>query len=168
METKLPTRVNQFSDTEGRNWVVKVTVNRIKELRRDIGLNLAEALDPQKTVINELQNNVEVLANTVWVCCKDTKQEIDVDADMFCEALSGEVLDAATEALIGAIIDFFPKGKTELLRQSLAINSRMKERAKSQMAEHLTEITDEVIDQALVLLVKQSGKESIAALESSV
>ena len=101
-----------FKDTNGREWNVRANVGIIKEVRENLQVNLA-ALDGK--IFERLQDDPELLVNVLWIVCKEDAAKASITPEKFGEALVGDVIDDATQALTQAIANFFPKRKRELM-----------------------------------------------------
>lgn len=143
-----------------------MTVGKIRKIRESLQVDLAESLDPTKSIIDTIIGDPVILSEIIWECCKDSHQESNVSDEEFADGISGEVIEYATEALIGAIIDFFPKSKTELIRQSLAVHDRMDKKIRERRKKRMEAYTDEEIEKMVELLEGEFGKQFLDAQES--
>lgn len=95
-----------FRDAEGRTWEVRVTAPLIKRVR-GIGIDLA---DP-KAASDKLNDPVAVV-EAAYLLVMDKADERGVTEDQFGAALVGDVLADAYNAVLEAMIDFFPSRET--------------------------------------------------------
>jgi len=100
-----------FTDALKREWLVTIDAPKIQAVRTECQLDLA-GLDG--TAFQKLHDDPCLLVNVLWVLCR--QQRTDVTATQFGEALVGDPIEQATEALITAVTDFFPQRKRSLLR----------------------------------------------------
>lgn len=98
-----------FCDSDGRRWPIKVTVDVIEKVR-EIGVDLG---DVTGTTIRTLTNDDVLLVRSLWIICEAAAKTAGVTATQFGEALVGDVIDDAFDALRGSIEDFFPRRKRE-------------------------------------------------------
>jgi hypothetical protein len=98
-----------FCDSEGRQWPIKVTVDVIEKVR-EIGVDLG---DVTGTTIRTLTNDDVLLVRSLWIICEASAKTVGVTATQFGEALVGDSIDDAFDALRGSIEDFFPRRKRE-------------------------------------------------------
>lgn len=109
----------KFTDKTGRTWNVELDVYTVGRLRSDCGVDLkkggtAEALgdlifgDPEKT------------GQVLWTICEEQAGKISVSPEQFAKAMNGPAIQAATDALMEAIIDFFHRSQ-----QAAAIKSKL-------------------------------------------
>ena len=160
---KLETRINQFQDAKKRKWVVRLTVSSLRATRDLLAIDLNDALDPSKGVIDSLANDPLLMMDVIYLCCKKQMDERDIDADEFSDAIEGDVIAEASQALINAIIDFFPSSKTDIIRESLAIKDKMVARMKKKAMKSLSNVTEEQMEAAVQQLLKKSGPTSTPA-----
>jgi hypothetical protein len=109
-----------FKDTNGQEWLLRLNVGKIREVRELHRVNLA-ALDG--TAYDKLEGDPELLVNVLWTLCKSQAPEKSITEVQFGESLVGDAIDGATAALLEAIGDFFPKSKREMV-QTLAQKTR--------------------------------------------
>lgn len=109
----------QFKDTQDRTWDIVVTITTISRVRDTLGVDFLSAPD----VIGNVKDDIMLLCNVLYVICQDQANRINVSDKQFGEGLAGDVIEHATEALIAALIDFFPTRRRELLR---AVNEKSK------------------------------------------
>jgi len=106
-----------FTDTQGRVWSVAITVDAVKRVRALTGTDLLAVAGGD--LLERLSTDPILLADVLYACVKpeaDAKQVSDID---FGRALAGDVIGAATTALLQDIIDFFPAPKRALLAKAL-------------------------------------------------
>lgn len=106
--------LHQWKDASGRLWTVFVNVNVISECRKLLQIDLAAA--PQALVA--LAEDVVLLVDVLYQSCKQQAESSQISKDEFAGLLVGDVLDSASKALEGAIIDFFPSSRQrEMLKK---------------------------------------------------
>lgn len=106
----------EFVDASGNAWQVRVDVSTIKRVRDKYGIDLAKILSSQKDLM-KLADDVVLLVDTLFAVVNQQAVERGIDAEQFACSLSGDVIEHATNALMEAIIDFFPQGRRTILRQ---------------------------------------------------
>lgn len=112
--------MHKFTDTLGRDWNVCVNVGTIRRAKAATGIDLLSLMDipeeghesPLETLANDPAKVVDVLASV----CESQRKERNVDASAFEEAFNGETLEAATNALVEEVIDFFPQPRRDYFR----------------------------------------------------
>ena len=114
--------VKTFRDINGRTWSVAITVGVIRRVRDRMGINLG---DPMAMV--ELGARLQVpcaLVDRLWVLCEPQAQQAQVSEEAFGEALVGDAIEQAAEALLAAWIDFFPTPTRAVLTRALTAARR--------------------------------------------
>jgi len=96
-----------FKDADGREWTVKVTVDvieRVREIDVDLG-------DLTTATIKRLAMDDVLLVRTLWLICEQQADARSISPGQFGEAMVGEPLETAFDALRGSLEDFFPPRK---------------------------------------------------------
>jgi hypothetical protein len=107
--------MHAFRDAEGREWSVSVNVLTVKKLRV-IGCDI---MAEDGGGINVLASDPVALVESLWMICQEQAMKRGVTESMFFESLGGDALEQATEAMIGAIVDFFPSARKRLLQKAM-------------------------------------------------
>lgn len=118
--------MRQFKDENGRPWTLSINIGTVKKVR---GLAKVDLLDLRDgNLFNDLSSDPVKLGDVLWVLCETEATAAGIDEIQFAQALAGDALDAATNALLEEIVDFFPKAQREILRKALATGRQMQER----------------------------------------
>lgn len=107
-----------FSDVQGRSWSIAITVATLKRVRALAGIDLMEALSG--TLLDRLVSDPVLLGDVLYACVKPQADERQVTDDDFGRALAGDVIDAATSALLEAFVAFFPNPRRRVLEKAVA------------------------------------------------
>lgn len=111
--------MQSFTDTTRHKWAVDVTVATVKRVKAQLdGLDLLGVADPKSDLYRRLAFDPSFMCDVLYVVVRPEADAAGVSDEQFAGRLSGEVLDAATAALLNAIADFFPKGQRDLLRKA--------------------------------------------------
>lgn len=105
-----------FTDNAGRTWAVAINVATIKRVKDLLGLNLMEAVTGK--LIERLEEDICQYVNVIYCVCKKEADEKGVTDEQFGEALAGDALEAATDAFLDELIDFFPQAKRLIFRKA--------------------------------------------------
>ena len=167
METKIEDRLNHFSDTKNRKWVLKMTVGKVRQIRETLGVDITHAIDPTKSVVDDIANDPVLMFDIIYLCCLEQMESTKVSGEDLADAISGDTIEDAAKALIDAIIDFFPRSKTEVIRESLALKDKMVMRIKRKSLDSMKNLSDDELDQAVVKMAQELGKQSTPVPESS-
>ncbi|MFN5076588.1 MAG: hypothetical protein ACK5MO_13430, partial [Planctomyces sp.] len=109
--------MHTFTDTSGRVWSLVLNVDVIRRVRSLTSINLLDAVDGQ--LIERLITDPILLCDILFAVVQPEAQQKSVSDVEFGRALGGDVLDAATTALLEELVDLFPSAKRELLRKAL-------------------------------------------------
>ena len=107
-----------FKDVNGREWRLRITGPKLAKVRESTGLQIATP-SGEGTVAATADG--EILTRVLWLLCGDQETEGGkVTPDQFGEAVaSGEVFEAAREALKEAVVDFTPPSQRPMLTKVL-------------------------------------------------
>lgn len=131
-----------FTDTAGRTWQIEITVGAAKRIRSLAGVDVMGILDPSSGVLDRLADPV-ALVDAIFAAIKPAADELGVTDEEFAEAIGGDVLADAAEAMVEAVIDFFPHARSrENLRAAMAIGRERTDR--------LAETTREAIESGAI------------------
>lgn len=109
--------MSTFKDNKGRDWEILVNVPKIRAVREACdGLDIG---DPTGRALDTLEKDPCKLVDVLFVLCEEQAKEQGISDVQFGEALFGNEIDDATEALIEAHINF-SRGRTRsLLRKTM-------------------------------------------------
>lgn len=108
--------MRSFCDTAGREWKLDITVGAVKRVREQTKVLLPSLFDDQFAPLAELSADCVKLVEVLWAAIEPQAVEKSVTPDQFAEAMGGDSLRLATEALVRATADFFtsPEQRTVL------------------------------------------------------
>jgi len=137
--------MNTFKDNQGKEWSLALDAFSIKQCRQDAGVDLVDIEDGR--IFDKLADPVSMV-DALWVLCRKQAAAATpaIDQEQFAARLTGDAYQAAADAIAGAIADFFPNRRRELLRA--LINKADKLRAAG-METVLQKINDPGLDQRL-------------------
>lgn len=150
----------RFEDTEGRSWLLDLNVATIEAVRKETGCDLLN--DIQKTY-EELSSNLRLFVDVLYVVVKPQCDDKGISDEEFGRGLSGDVLDHASQILLEAIIDFFPKHQRAATRMMLAKLEETALRAEKTM---IDKISDPKVEAAIDRELERSGDSFLKSLES--
>lgn len=100
-----------FVDCKGRSWQVRLTLGLLTEVREQAGVKLGEVLRTEQGLADFVFGDVEQLGRVLWCCCREQAEAAGVAPEEFTRGFDGPTLEAATEAVLGSVADFFPRSK---------------------------------------------------------
>lgn len=103
-----PTPSASFRDAQGRTWHLLLTIGRARAIREATGVDVGRVEDG--TFFVQLRRDPETFAAVLWLLCEKQAELLNppLTPAMFVEALDGNSLDAAREAIAQAVISFTP------------------------------------------------------------
>lgn len=112
--------MKKFQDAKGRDWLLEISTTSLRRVRAALEVNLL-AIVEGKELFERLASDPVLLCDVLFVLCQDQAKERSLSDEEFGLGLRGDVLDAATEALLEELCDFFPHPrKRAVLRKMLA------------------------------------------------
>lgn len=107
-----------FKDTEGTEWLVKIDVATIKRVRDTADVDLL-SIGENPTLHAQLQNDPIFLVDLLYVVCRPQADERGITDVQFGERMAGDAIDAAVEAFLVELVNFFPKVKRAPLEKAV-------------------------------------------------
>jgi len=152
--------MHSFKDNEGREWHLAVNVATVKRLRQsELAVDLLDLVDgrePERSLLVRLAADPVLLVDVLYVICQPEAEKRGVSDVEFGEAMAGEVIDRATEALLAEITDFTPNRRDrQRLRRGLEKIEAMMETGRTILDERL-EAAD--LDGELRKLLRTAGE----------
>lgn len=149
-----------FVDTDGRKWLVKITVGTVRQLKADMGLDLFASADG--SLFKELGSDPGKLCELLWRLVAKQAEERQVEEVAFWEAIDDTALDAATYAFFEALIAFFREDKRGPLRLILA---KMKKAEAATVANAQAMAESPKLDRLMESLVNQEREKAEALMD---
>lgn len=134
-----------FTDTAGRRWNLALSVGTVKRVRDLAGVDLLAVLDKPQSLI-DLAGDPVRFVDVLYVVIKPQADQVGISDESFGESLDGETVEAATDAFLEALVDFFPGARKTTLKRVL---DRAKSTARSAEAALTKALDDGTIDQAI-------------------
>ena len=162
--------MKSFTDNLGRAWTLVVNVATIKRVRALCNVDLNSIIEveedgkPSAKLLERLSSDPVLLVDVLYAVCKPECDRLGVSDEDFGSAMAGDSVDAATQALLDEVIDFFPEAKRRAFRKILSASRRFGEAAKKRLAELLE---DKGLEDALVSELERLTGLSPSALESA-
>lgn len=108
--------MQKFQDTSGVEYTLSVTVASIERVRTEANVDLAKLFEEDGSILQALFDDPVKLVHVLFVLAKPT----NVSPGQFAESLAGDELETAGNALVEAVVDFFPRAQRQSLRKMLA------------------------------------------------
>lgn len=127
--------MHQFKDNEGREWSLAMNIAQAKRIKASIHLDF---VDDGFGAVQAIADSIGKAVDVIWLLCERQATERGLSDEQFGEALTGDVIDAALQALLEEITDFFPPRHRGPMRKILSRMQEMTTRAAA-MAERKME-----------------------------
>jgi len=144
--------VRTFRDTEGREWVLALTLGSLRRIKASAGLDMLDLGQWDKEASNpflRLSRDAVTLADTLCALCQTQMVERGISEERFAESLGGQSIDDALIALVEEWSDFFRQGRREmesmLLRRALEVLTETRAKMTQAIAVMDREMTVEKI-----------------------
>ena len=142
-----------WTDSDNRSWSCAITVATVKRVQQLAEVNLLEAFDG---LLMKLADDPVSLANVLYAVCKPQADEWGVTDEQFGELLGGETIEAATNALVQGIIDFFPNQRRQVLKQIWAKTQKARQAVTDLAVE---KVESPQLDELQMLALQAAGME---------
>lgn len=109
-----------FRDRAGRVFNLTITVGALARVKRETGVDLSRALSDDSALASLIFGDPAALVSVLYVL-----SGTDVDPEGFADGFDGPTVERATEALMAAVADFFPRARVAgAIRESLTSKLR--------------------------------------------
>ena len=131
--------MKSFTDNAGRVWILNVNVAAIKRVRALCGVDLNSIVEmdangePNTKLLEQLSSDPVLLVDVLYSVCKPEADAKGVSDTAFGEAMGGDAIEAATNALLDEVVDFFPEAKRKAFQKILSATRRFEAIAKKRM-----------------------------------
>lgn len=146
--------MHQFTDNEGRPWQLVLNGWQLKKLKETIDFDARD----HKSILRACEDPA-LICDIAFVLCEEQAQKANVTDRQFGEALSGDAIDDATEALLAELTDFFPRSQRLALTKVLATVKEYQTRAT-------TLATEKLESPAMTSLIEKSIAEASQKIDS--
>lgn len=133
-----------FTDTAGRIWSTGIDTTTIKRVRSLLGIDLMTFLEGE--LMGQLMSDVVLFVDVLYAVCKPEADARGVTDEQFGQAMSGEVLQAAEEALAEGLFTISHPSRREASRTVWEKAKALRDRATELT---LVRIKDPALDRKL-------------------
>lgn len=148
-----------FTDARGRSWPLTMNVNTVRRVKAACGVDLLDLVtltgsEVKTDTLDRLADDPCLLVDVLFEIVRPAANDCNVTPEAFADALDGDAIEAATVALLEAVIDFFPSAKRRALKAMLAASRRFADK----QAEALDKLLNsEELDKAIEAALTQPG-----------
>lgn len=129
----------EFTDAANRKWQVAITVSTIKRVKELTGINLGTVLQDEMAGLRELTNDIVKTIDVTYAICKPQADALGINDEQFGESLVGASIEDCTNAVLEALVDFFPSRQAKMLK--------LITRKSHELQDRLAEIVEKAIDE---------------------
>jgi hypothetical protein len=108
--------LRKFTDANGREWSITINVGTAKRVLDLAGVDIFKIFSEEAT---RLFSDPILLVNTIYVLVSDQCKGRDVTDAQFGEALVGDAIESAADALMQAVADFFPLSRRLIAQKTI-------------------------------------------------
>lgn len=106
-----------FTDNANRTWTLAINVDAIKRVKSLLDVDLMQAIDGK--LIERLCDDPILLCDVIYALVKPQADAANVSDESFGQAMAGDAIDRATEAMLEDLVSFFPSQRRGLLAKVL-------------------------------------------------
>ncbi len=150
-----------FVDQNGRMWSLKATVNALKRIRDQVGVDLTRLLD-DKSIVEQAISNPETFVGIIYAWCEPQAQAAEIEPEEFGELMYGETCDLAHEAFKAELPLFFPTVRRTVVE---ALIRRVKEAETKSMNRALTLIGSQQVTATIDKALDQAERRATAEMD---
>lgn len=117
-----------FTDNQGRQWTVELTVGDVKRIRRRTGIDLMGLMDPVgndgaagKMLVDAIRDDLVMLIDLLYAILEPAAALRGVGDEDFGKALDGQACGAAVAAFWESVADFFRPLRPEATAAALRV-----------------------------------------------
>lgn len=131
--------MKSFADSANRIWMLEINVGAIKRVRALCDVNIIDVItldennNPDAGLLEKLAGDPVLLVDVLYAVCQPQCEKASVTDEEFGQAMTGDIIDKATNALLEGIIDFFPAAKRLLFQKALTASRRFQEAANKKL-----------------------------------
>lgn len=143
-----------FRDNAGRVWNVAIDANAVREVRSRLDINLLSLPERDFELLTRLTTDLVLLVDVLFVVCRRQAEQLSVSDEQFGEAMYGDAIGEATNALVREVIDFFPDARRrqtlgKVIDKGEALGNLLLDRATAKLPEldnlNLEKIADQIL-----------------------
>lgn len=108
-----------FKDDKGRSWRVNITATTVRRVKDLTGVYLPTLVEDQFRGIDSLAQDVIQFIDVLYAVVLPDAEKDGVAVEQFGDALGGDSIERAAQALTNGIVDFFPEDRRRVLRSFL-------------------------------------------------
>lgn len=163
----------KFKDSNEEEWTITINVGTARRVRDECDVDILEATRGRFDSLQKITNDEYTLGAVLWSLCQDQAKERGLDEKQFAERFAdADVIENAVNALLFALISFFPRRSRptlETLLQKMHRKLEAKRTVELETADRLATSPemDRQLDELIASAFSTSVTSSPASSESS-
>ena len=123
--------MRSFKDNKGRTWEIDVDYHVIRRVKgSELAVNLLDLVAGEGSpLVQQIIDDPLFLIDLLFVICRPQAEKLSISDEEFGKSIRGDVIDAATTALLEELADFFPAGKRRVLLKAVGKVQQLQARA---------------------------------------
>ena len=138
--------MSSFFDRDGREWRCEFTMQTVKEMQSELGIELGELLKHRFTKLIELMDDPRKYIDWLYLVLRPQIEASEMDEIAFCRSINGDAYEESQKSMVLGLADFCPSHQRQLMKQLVA----KWEIVGNLMLERQTEILDQIRPEELV------------------
>jgi hypothetical protein len=126
----------QFTDAQGRHWTLEINTTVLKQVQAALGLDLGK-LAVAGTLYPTLADDPILLASLLAELCREEIEARRLSPEAFGRGLAGDPIDDAVQAVMEALLDFFPKGRRRVAQAAVETARQLETQAMDSAVDEL-------------------------------
>lgn len=134
----------KFRDSKGREFQAAVNLQTVVDLKETAGFDLNEIITGN--ALERLTTDPQLLVSVLWVACEESIEAHGItEPKDFARGLGGDTLAAAMDALLEAIVLFFPPSQRTALAAILDKGREVERLAGEKLRQAVSQIDPEAV-----------------------
>jgi len=156
-----------FTDSAGRTWTINLNIDAAKRVRNLLDVNLLEPEGGEPPLLTRLGTDEILLCDVIYCLIKPQADQQGVSDEQFGQALGGEAILAAQQALYEELIDFFHQRHRPDRARAVQAQMKMINLAVAKIETHLAQLNLEAELDVTFGNLSGSSLESLASNQDS-
>ena len=136
--------MKSFVDKNGKSWDIELNIGTARKIKSRCNLDIENIITVDKqnnpqdvSALERLAMDSILLFDVIFVLCENQIKADGITEEDFAELFNGEVIEAATDALVEEIINFSRPAKRKVLTRLWAIGKNFSKKAGEKMQQTL-------------------------------
>jgi hypothetical protein len=156
-----------FKDSKDATWELRITAGTVKRCAEYLGVDIGNPTSGTPSLLTRFDSDIAFMVNVLFCVLKPKLDEKGVTDEQFAELLEGDALQAAHDAFLDELLDFFLSLRradmAEAIRRQRQIVARGVEAGRTILA---SDRTTEAIEQALSELTASAANLLVSSVST--